>query len=220
MIVKNLWISFVFIVSSLLCFSSIASAKQPLHNSSFLTPRDISSTPYSSNIKLQNNGNTAKVVYGIYIRQFSFVAPGQSCANPEVMYDASENVAAGSVVMPVTIAAKGGAPVGANYLYNMIYNSNYYVAIAHPSASGCLLPGCTWPTDLANYNWCIYLGALSPVLLTAGYAANVPPSTAVVSIPSQYDYNLVSTYHYLGPISCNDQTLTCSVATPQSQAFS
>lgn len=187
----------------------------------FATVQDMSASIQNiSNIKIKNNRNTDTVVYGTYIRQFSLVTPGQSCSSASTIYPASENNSAGAVVMPVMIKAQKEASFGSNYLYNMIYGANYYVNITIPvSPPGCILPGCTWGSDTTIYNWCIYLGILAPVTISPGYTASVPPYSDTVSAVG-YNYNLVSSYVELGPIACDDQTLTCSAATPQSQSFS
>lgn len=219
---KILWISLLHIFITNQCFAietptHLTSAlKKP--NLGFFTPKDLA-IQNSSNIKLKNEGNTPRVVYGIYIRQFASVEPGQSCAQAAPpMYPSSDNVAAGAVVMPIPIGINSAAPIGENYLYNMIYGAIYYVAI-QSGTPACRLPGCTWETDPSIYNWCIYLGALAPISLDSDHTSTVPPSTTVIS-GAGFNYNLVAQYGYIGPISCNDQTLTCSVATPQSQAFS
>jgi hypothetical protein len=121
--------------------------------------------------------------------------------------------------MPTTIVGGKSASIGKNYLYNMIFQANYYVfntIISSPP--GCSLPGCTWGTDSSIYHWCIKMGALGPRLTSSGYTANVPPSTVFAS-DSGYDYNLIQHYDILGPISCNDQTMSCSVANHQTQSF-
>ncbi len=103
----------------------------------------------------------------------------------------------------------------------MIYQTIYYENIIIPSSPpGCALPGCTWGSDTTKYNWCIYLGALAPMSTSPGYTANVPPSTDVASSSGVYNYNLVSSYRYLGPISCDDRTLSCTVTSQQTQSFS
>jgi hypothetical protein len=101
----------------------------------------------------------------------------------------------------------------------MILNAIYYAAVVASPPPNCALPGCTWGTDTTKYNWCIYLGAFSPQSNSSSYTSNVPPAVTAAS-GSGYNYNLITSYVYLGPISCDDQTLTCSVATPQTQSFS
>lgn len=48
--------------------------------------------------------------------------------------------------------------------------------------------------------------------------ANVPPMANLVS-NTGYNYDLVTQYGYIGPISCDDNTLTCSVYRAQNVAF-
>jgi hypothetical protein len=217
-----------FLVFSFLgsTFATTAFAQTDLNK--FMTSRDLLSSDLNSNINLRNSRSSAVTVYGIYVRQFAYVAPGESCDHATVMYpDPSgspaipENITAGSSVAPISINAGKNAAIGSNYLYNMIYGANFYLRInISSSPPGCALPGCTWGSDTGNYNWCIYLGALAPVTTSSGYTANVPPSSDAASSGS-YDYNLISSsnYVYLGPISCNDQTLTCKVSNPQTQSF-
>ncbi len=189
--------------------------------SELMTSRDLLNNNSTSNISLQNNRNSAATVYGAYVRQYAYVTPGQSCDSATIIYPASSNTTAGAFVMPVTIKAGKQATLGSNYLYNMIYEAIYYENIIIPSLPpGCALPGCTWGSDTTKYNWCIYLGALSPVSTSAGYIANVPPSADAASSPGLYDYNIVSNYNYLGPISCDDKTFSCTAVSQQIQSFS
>lgn len=206
----------IFVAQSL-----VATALAKSSSLEFMTSQDLAaaSNP-SSNINLKNDGTTPVTVYGLYVNQFYFVAPGASCSSATSMFTAT-NITAGSVLMPVAINPGKSVAIGQNYLYNMLFQANYYINITHPSSPpGCALPGCTWGSDTTTYNWCIELGAIAPVSTTTGYTANVPPSTTDASIPGTYDYNLVNNYITIGPISCNDQTLTCSVASPQTQSFS
>lgn len=189
--------------------------------SEFMTPRDLLANDSISNISLQNNRSSAATVYGLYVRQYAYVTPGQGCGNATTIYPGTSNITAGAFVMPTVINPGKKAAVGSNYLYNMIYEAIYYENIIIPSSPpGCALPGCTWGSDTTRYNWCIYLGALTPVYTSSGYTANVPPSTESASGSGLYDYNLISNYVYLGPISCNDKTLTCTIANQQTQPFS
>jgi hypothetical protein len=203
-------------------FITTAFAKASAHE--FMTPRDLTINDSTSNINLRNNSRTATTAYGLYIRQLSYVTPGESCENATIIYPTGSippNITVGAVLMPTVINPRKDAAIGKNYLYNMLFQANYYVNIQYSSSPpGCALPGCTWGADTTVYNWCIHLGALAPVSTTAGYTASVAPSTELASSPGLYDYNLVSDYVLLGPISCNDQTLTCTVATPQTQPFS
>ena len=187
----------------------------------FMTSRDLLKNNSASNINLQNNRNSAATVYGLYVLQYAYVEPGQSCNNATVIYSMTANTTAGAFVTPTLINAGRKAALGSNYLYNMIYEAIYYENIIIPSSPpGCALPGCTWGSDTTQYNWCIYLGALAPVSTSSGYTANVPPSAGLASSAGLYDYNLINNYTYLGPISCNDKTLTCTTANQQTQSFS
>jgi hypothetical protein len=217
-IVKTLkFFSFIIFFSQ--CF--IVSAFAQTNLSRFMTPRDLLNNDSVSNISLQNNRGSAATVYGIYVRQYAYVTPGQSCDSATVIYSATGNITAGAFVMPTVINSGKRAAVGSNYLYNMLYQAIYYENIIIPaSPPGCALPGCTWGSDSTQYNWCIYLGALAPVSTSSGYTAKVPPSADAASSSGLYNYNLISSYSYLGPISCNDRTLTCTTASQQTQSFS
>lgn len=196
----------------------IQSAFAQTELSGFLTSRDMLRDDVSSNLSLRNNSGTNATVFGAYVRQYAYVEPGQTCASATTIF--TGNITAGSVVTPTMIGAGKGAAIGSNYLYNMILAAIYYEYIIIPSSPpGCALPGCTWGSDTTKYNWCIYLGALAPKSTTTGYTSSVPPAADAAS-GGGYDYNLVSSYVYLGPIACNDQTLTCEAASAQTQAFS
>lgn len=186
-----------------------------------MTPRDLINKTSVSNLNLQNNRNSETTIYGLYVRQYAYVLPGQSCDNATVIYPASNNITAGAFVMPTIIPSGKKAAISSNYLYNMLYEAIYYEYIIIPSSPpGCALPGCTWGSDTTKYNWCIYLGALAPVATSSGYTSNVPPSTDTASSSGLYDYNVISNYGYLGPISCDDITSTCSTTNQQTQTFS
>lgn len=184
----------------------------------YMTSRDLMRQDTLSNLSLRNNRNTAANVYGLYIRQYAYVTPGATCASATSIF--TGNVTAGAYVSPVTINAGKSVAIGSNYLYNMILSAIYYENIIIPSSPpGCALPGCTWGTDSTKYDWCIFLGALAPVANSSSYTSTVPPATDTAS-GAGYNYNLVSSYSYLGPISCSDQTLSCTSATQQVQDFS
>lgn len=192
--------------------------------SGFKTSRDISNASNgesNSNLGLQNNRNVATTVYGLYVRQYAYVLPGQSCNDATIIYPSANNITAGAFLTPTVINSQKKAAIGSNYLYNMIYTAIYYENIIIPVLPpGCALPGCTWGSDTTHYNWCIYLGALAPVSTSSGYNANVPPSADLASSINLYNYNLINNYQYLGPITCNDITLTCSSQNQQVQVFS
>ncbi len=207
---------------SLLMLSFLVSAFAKSNSDSFITVRDLYNNNQSlSNISLQNNRNTSTTVYGLYVRQYAYVLPGQSCNDATIIYPGSDNIAAGAYLSPILINPGKKAAVGGNYLYNMIYTAIYYENIIIPSSPpGCALPGCTWGSDSTKYHWCIYLGALAPVSTSSGYIANVPPAADLVSNSVLYNYNLINNYSYIGPITCDDETLTCLTASQQTQAFS
>lgn len=188
----------------------------------FMTPRDLLRNDGPSNINLHNSRNSATTVYGLYIYQYAFVPRGQSCSSPSVIYpsvDLPGNNAGGAFVTPITLNAGKTAAIGSNYLYNMIYEAIYYVRInIVGSPPGCALPGCSWLAEPATYDWCIYLGALAPVSTSPGFTSNISPWGTSPSGPG-FDYNLINSFIYLGPIACNDQTLTCTVRNQQTQSF-
>lgn len=174
----------------------------------------------SSNILLHNGSGNTKTVYGLYVRQWYYVTPGASCASATPIFPGTPNETVGAQPVALVMGAGQRAPIGQNLLYNMLLQAGYYVNIIIPSSPpGCALPGCTWGSDTTQYNWCIELGALGPVQTSTGYTSNVPPSTDSASSAGVYNYNLIDTYVRLGPIQCNDQTLTCAVSTPQTQSF-
>lgn len=208
---------FLLFITFLFWTPAIANANA----SSFMTGLDLTTTQSLSNINLQNNRKTNTTVYGLYVRQYAYILPGQNCNDAIIIYPSSDNITSGAYVTPISINAGKKAAIGSNYLYNMIYEAIYYENTIIPSSPpGCSLPGCTWGSDTIQYNWCIYLGALAPISNSEGYSANVPPSASLASVPTLYNYNLISNYNYIGPIACNDQTLTCVTANQQTQAFS
>lgn len=150
------------------------------------------------------------------------------------MYSSADNIAAGAIVMPVTIEANTEAAVGQNYLYNLIYNGIYYIK-NNVGSSPCSLPGCSWPGDDPSVTgWCLTVNVMSPdssytysnyVNGANSPASVVPYSNAGTSIPFDYNYDLIDPSTLgtgnscLGPIACDDQDLTCTVSTPQNQSF-
>lgn len=210
-----------FLMTLFTFFFSTAFADTQL--SHFISSRDllnIQNKEYGSNIFLQNNSLAAATVYGLYVRQYAYVLPGQSCDSATIIYSAINNTTAGAFLSPTLINKGKSALIGGNYLYNMIYEAIYYEYMIIPSSPpGCALPGCTWGSDTTQYNWCIYIGALAPVSNSSDYTSNVPPSADLASSTGFYNYNLISNYSYIGPIACNDKTLTCAVSKQQVQTF-
>jgi hypothetical protein len=227
--VKILWPGFLSVFFTAQCFTAHCFAasletkgrKIPQkYSRHFMSTRDLGPLTTTSNIKLKNTGTSAKTVYGIYVRQLSQVATGQPCASATVIYPGSTNTSVGSLAMAVNIGANEEADIGPGVLYNMIYGASYYVQVMNPSSPpGCSLPGCTWGSDTTIYDWCIQIGVLAPVTIGSGFTtANIVPATETVSTVN-YDFNLVSSYQELGPVTCSDQTLTCSVTSTQTQSF-
>ena len=218
----------------LLC-TSMANAEnaQNITKYDLMTVRDIKTNSFS-NITIQNKTGEAITVYGLYINTFADNTPvPHDCTAPNDLYSAqilypSYPVAAGAFVTPIALAKNQKVPIGKNYLYNMIYTAIFFRKNITPLPSmPCRLPGCGWSTitndsptrDIPGVEWCIYLGVLAPA---AGNSttSNVPPMANLVNNDNpEYKYDLVKQYGYIGPISCDDKTLTCSVSTAQNVAF-
>ncbi len=133
-----------------LFFSSffVSAFAQP-NFSGFMTARDLlnrTSNEATSNLSLQNNRNSATTVYGLYVRQYAYVLPGQSCDNATIIYPANNNITAGAFLMPTVINPEKKAIIGGNYLYNMLYEAIYYENIIIPSSP----PGCALPVVLGE----------------------------------------------------------------------
>ena len=225
MMKKNTY--FLFVDMLLLLLSTTIATADNVHNineRNLMTARDIQTNSFS-NITIQNKTGEAITVYGLYINQFADNTPTpHDCTSPNTLYLAYPTyAAAGAFVSPIALATNQTIPIGKNYLYNMIYTAIYYgnqTAAPMP----CTLPGCSWPgngssvaPDQTGDEWCVYLGILAPA---AGNSttSNVPPMAKPVS-DTGYNYDVVTQYGYIGPISCDDQTLTCSVSRAQNVAF-
>lgn len=193
-----------------------------------MTGQDISNNALS-NVTISNNTNQPITVYGLYIASYD-INDCSACFGGVV----SGNNAGGTVASPITFRVGQTAPVGQNYLYNMLYNGIYFIKNTVGS-SPCSLPGCSWPGDDPGVTgWCISVGVVS---LDSNYThssytngSNPPANTvtygaAVTSPPNNYNYDLVNPNSLgtgaacIGPITCNDQSLTCSVQTAQNESF-
>ncbi len=193
-----------------------------------MTARDMKGVDLSK-ITITNRTGAPITVSGLFIASFD-INDCSSCFGSIVSGD---NLG-GAVVSPVTFKANQSVPIGQNYLYNMIYNGIYYIKNTVGS-SPCSLPGCSWPGDDTNVKgWCISVNIVSPnsSYTSSSYTngsnppSNVPAySNAGNSTPFNYKYDLIDPNTLgvgnacLGPITCNDKTLTCQVATAQSESF-
>ena len=209
-----------------------------LANKQLMSARDVVGRSFS-NITIQNKTGAPITVYGLYINQLGY-NQAANCVSATALYPINvnpdisnpSNLAGGAFVTPISFMTNQKLPIGQNYLYNMLYTAIYYnnqlpncthdTTSAPPDVcSPCTLPGCTWFTDINIYpaeNWCIYLGVLSPAKNNTASASNVPPYGYAVR-GAGYNYDLVTQYNYIGPITCDDRTLTCSVATTQNVPF-
>jgi hypothetical protein len=177
-----------------------------------MTARDVYASSLS-NVTLQNNSGTPVTVYALYVPQLSYT--NTDCNLATILYTSTNT--SGAFLMPVTIMPNQKIPIGQNFLYNMLYTAIYYNnQISSPSP--CTLPGCTWFTDTSVIKWCVFLGALSPAASNTATTSSAPPYGETVS-GAGYNYDLVTQYSYIGPITCNDQNLTCSVSNTQNVAF-
>lgn len=207
--------------------NAYASDKDP-NAYSLMTARDMQNSELS-NITITNRNAESISVAGLFIASFD-INDCSSCYGGVVSGD---NLG-GAVVSSVTFKPNQSIPIGQNYLYNMLYNGIYYIKNTVGS-SPCSLPGCTWPGDDPSVRgWCISINLVSP---STSYTyshytngtnppANVPAySNAGNSTPFDYKYDLIDPNTLgtgracLGPITCNDKTLTCQVAGAQNESF-
>ena len=217
------------ILSGILVLTFVThSQAKDIHSYALLTSRDIQ-RPDFSNITIANRTSTPITAAGLFIASFD-INDCSSCFGSVVSGD---NLG-GAVVSPVNFKANQSLPIGKNYLYNMIYNGIYYIKNTVGS-SPCSLPGCSWPGDDINVRgWCISINVLSPnsSYTYSNYTngsnppANAPAySQAGNSIPFDYKYDLINPNTLgvgnacLDSITCNDQTLTCQVASSQEECF-
>lgn len=222
-IAKLFWV--VGGVTLMLCAQ--AQGKDP-NAYSFMTARDMKDLNLS-NITITNQTAQSISASGLFIASYD-VNDCSSCFGGVV----SGDNAGGAFASTVTFKPNQSIPVGSNYLYNMLYNGIYYIKNTAGS-SPCSLPGCSWPGDDTNVRgWCITINVTS---IHSDYTysnytngsnspANFPAySAAGNSNPFNYKYDLIDPSTLgagsacLGPITCNDQTLTCKVATAQNESL-
>lgn len=219
---------FYFCVLGSISVSSAFAQHADINHYALMTARDMTENKLS-NISLINRTGEQVSASGLFIASFD-VNDCSACFGGVV----SGDNAGGTSISPVTIKSNQSIPIGQNFLYNMIYNGIYYIKNTAGS-SPCSLPGCTWPGDDSNvHGWCLTINALS---VGASYnhstytngsnpAAKAPPySQAGNSPPFNYQYDLINPNTLgtgsacLGPITCDDTTLTCSVSTAQSESI-
>lgn len=217
-----------FVLTGTFLMMSAHAGSPDLTAYSLMTKRDMKDNTLSK-ITITNNTNQSITVSGLFIASFD-VNDCSSCFGSIVSGD---NLG-GAVVSPVTFKSNQAVSMGANFLYNMLYNGIYYIKNTAGS-SPCSLPGCSWPGDDTNVRgWCITINAISP---NSNYtysnykngsnsASNTPAySSAGNSTPFNYKYDLVDPSTLgtgsacLGPITCDDKTLTCKVSTAQNESF-
>ncbi|MBY0372174.1 hypothetical protein K2X33_15940 [bacterium] len=183
----------------------------------------------TSNVWIKNGTDSSVTSYGLFITSYD-VNDCSSCFGNII---AGDNVG-GTFVEPITFEPNQSLPIGKNYLYNILYNGIYYIR-NNAGSSPCALPGCSWPGDDSNvHGWCVSINAMahganynySNYTLSGTPAANaLPYSAAGNSTPFDYQYDLFDPATLgignscIGPIVCDDETLTCSVSSAQTQTF-
>lgn len=198
------------------------------NNNALMTVKDLKERTFS-NVTLTNANNQPVTVAGLFIASFD-VNDCSSCFGGIV---GGDNLG-GAVISPVAFAANQTLPIGQNFLYNMLYSGIYYIKQT-AGTSPCSLPGCSWPGDDPSvHGWCISINAVSrssnytysTYTNGSNQPANSPPySAAGNSTPFNYKYDLIdpSTLGVgnacIGPITCDDQSLTCKVAIAQNEKF-
>lgn len=215
-----------YLLSGLLITCTYAQESQKDYD--LMTARDMKNNELS-NVTITNRTSQTISTSGLFIASFD-INDCSSCFGSLV---GGDNLG-GAVVSPVTFKANQTVPIGQNYLYNMLYNGLFYIATVVGSPP-CALPGCTWPGDDPNVRgWCISINATSrsSSYTHSAYTngsnppANSPPySAAGSSIPFNYNYDLINPStlgtgnRCIGPVTCNDKTLTCKVSTAQNEVF-
>jgi hypothetical protein len=123
---------------------------------------------------------------------------------------------AGAMLTPLTVPAAASVPIGRNYLYNMVMTWNYFYESVG-GAPACTLPGCSWSTDSIKVNRCIQVGVIKPIDASSTPNAGAPAFSWPTTLSNNYDYDAignVSNYVWIGPFSCDDQTLECTAVSP------
>ena len=225
---------YLWLILTIICLNVFAQAQIKDPNTyGLMTGQDVKNNA-SSNISIKNGMTKAVNVNGIFIASYDSAVGGEDCSSCFGNIVAGDNLG-GSVVSPVIFQANQSLAIGENYLYNMLYNSVYYIQNTLGS-SPCKLPGCSWAGDTPNLKWCITINAVS---LDSNYTYNPDykksPAYPAAAVPAYgaagnsinygYSYDLIDPNTLgtgnacLGPITCDDKTLTCKVERPQSETF-
>lgn len=220
--------NYLLCIGAMSLFTTIYALDKDPNTYALMTVRDIQGQNFS-NITLTNRTGEPIAASGLFIASFD-INDCSACFGGVVSGD---NLG-GAVLSPVTFKDNQALSIGQNYLYNMIYNGIYYIKNTVGS-SPCSLPGCSWPGDDPTvHGWCVTINAISPnsSYTYSNYTngANGPASapaysSAGNSTPFDYKYDLIDPSTLgtgsacLGPITCNDKTLTCQVANMQNESL-
>lgn len=220
---KNYLLVFLLALSS----NIYAQTKNP-NAYALMTARDMQNNLFS-NITITNQTAQNISASGLFISSYD-INDCSTCYGGVV----SGDNAGGAMMAPVMFKAKQKISIGQNFLYNMLYNGIYYITQTAGS-SPCALPGCSWPGDDPNVRgWCITINVISrhSDYTYSNYtngsnpASNVPAYGASGnSTPFNYKYDLIDPNTLgtgnacLGPITCDDKTLTCKTNTAQNESL-
>ena len=219
----------IYVILGITSLMMNAYAKNDAPNSyALMTAHDMHENALS-NVTITNRTAQPITVSGLFIASFDI----NDCSSCYGSVTAGDNLG-GAIVSPITFKVNQTVPIGQNYLYNMIYNGIYYIKNSVGSSS-CSLPGCSWPGDDTTVTgWCISINVVS---LDSNYTsssykngsnppANSPPYAWAGTAPAyHYNYDLINPTTLgngnacIGPITCNDNTLTCKVSTAQNEVF-
>lgn len=210
------------------CIISISALAKNADSSEhvLMTAVDVQSA-LSSNITISNPTNQTIVSSGLFIA--SYDVNDCSVCNGNIL--AGDNVG-GVMASFVTFKPRQTVALGQNYLYNMLYNGMFY--LRSNISTPCLLPGCSWPGDDPTVKWCITINAMSPdssyTFSNYTNGSSLPAKVPAYgnpgnSNPLSYKFDLIDPATLgtgqacLGPITCDDKTLTCTVASTQNEVI-
>lgn len=194
-----------------------------------MTARDVQNNTLS-NVSIVNQAGQTITIAGLFIASHD---TGDDCSVCFGGVIGGDN-AGGLVASPVTIQSAQALPIGQNFLYNMLYNSIFYIkANGH---SPCSLPGCSWPGDTADTHWCLGINAASinSNYTYSHYTNGAHPPASILAYAASgnspasqfnYKYDLIDPNTLgvgsscIGPVVCDDKTLTCRVSKAQSESL-